>query len=382
MAEATLRGALRAPSPTLMIAAIEAVERLQLEALAPPVLELLGSPSDRIAAAAAIAVLRAHPQAPHLATELLRSDDPQARAIVAAGIGRKVGERARADLVPLLADPDPTVRAAAVGAVRDARLDSLAALALRDPAPLVRTAALAALRRSDASRARRRRIALQALTDPYLGARLAAVAVLAAVDAQPELAALASGQDIFVALRAAVALDSQRAKDAYVPLLERALTAPSWPMRAAALNAADGIARRSAALRLVSTRLHDSSAEVRLATARALASLGMASRARQALRAELEHRDPVLRARAAAELVRLQQQAREDEASSSDAWSDAKPREVLSRLAQAPAIDARRAAIAGHRRAAVITPGLIAALADSAAELRIEAAEVVLEQLR
>src|SRR5688572_25629135 len=75
IARTTLWQALRARASAIQTAAIQAVERLDLDELAPEVADLVADDDDRVAAAAASALLSAHPQAPEVLVDLLRSED-------------------------------------------------------------------------------------------------------------------------------------------------------------------------------------------------------------------------------------------------------------------------------------------------------------------
>ena len=103
---ATLGQALGSPSVKLKIAAIQAVEDAEIFSLAEQVGERMEDDDDRVAAAAAIAVLRGFTQAPGLAAQMLRSEDPEARRIAVDGIGRKIGALASADLQRAAKDVD------------------------------------------------------------------------------------------------------------------------------------------------------------------------------------------------------------------------------------------------------------------------------------
>jgi hypothetical protein len=151
MAKTTLWQGLRVPSAAVKTEAIQTIERLEVEALAQDVSDRIADEDDAVAAAAAVALLRAHPQAPHIATELLSSDDPRARAIAVEGIGRKIKATAREDLLPMLGDSDPVVRRAAAFAVGAMETDedtaALARVAREDADGAVRAAALRGLGR-------------------------------------------------------------------------------------------------------------------------------------------------------------------------------------------------------------------------------------------
>ncbi|HUH03385.1 MAG TPA: HEAT repeat domain-containing protein, partial [Kofleriaceae bacterium] len=207
--------------------------------------------------------------------------------------------------------------------------------------------------------------ARKALADEYLGARIAAVSLLGergdrSVDA--ELIALAQGDDRFVALRAAT-LVRKRGGDRIVAPLEQALADPAWSVRAAAVNAATGIAPREVALELITRRLVDDRVEVRLAAARALMTYQLGDRVRDVLVAALADGRDEPRVEAAAHLARM---------------DDPLGLEHLSKLAGAASPHTRAAAARAHLDAGRPSPGLVAALADESLEVRIEAAEIIL----
>ncbi|HEU5061445.1 MAG TPA: HEAT repeat domain-containing protein, partial [Kofleriaceae bacterium] len=274
LARTTLWQALRAQASAIQTAAIQAVERLEIEELAPDVAELVAADDDRVAAAAAAALLTAHPQAPRVIVDLLKSEDAEARALAVDGIGRKAGEHARADLVPMLDDPDPRVRREAVGAVgrfaEGELLERLATMARSDKDGSVRARALRAI----AARHAGGHVGLagQAASDPFLGVRFAAVDLLAK-DGSPEARAaldrLVAGGDLPVALAAAAARLRGGGDAATAGVFDRALAESDWTARAAALNSA-AAAPRSLALRLGGRGLVDRHDEVRLAAARLL----------------------------------------------------------------------------------------------------------------
>lgn len=369
LARTTLWQALRGRSPALQVAAIQAVERIEIEDLAIEVAQLVPSDDDQVAAAAAAALLSAHPDAPRVVVDLLGSSDPVARALAVDGIGRKAGVHARADLVPMLADRDPRVRRAAVIAVgrfaEDGDLDRLAGLATGDPDGSVRVQALRVLAARDASA--RIELARKAAADPFLGARLAAVDLLARAGGATALALLAdlAGSDD---LSLALAAEAARMRAGLVPdsrgsALERALAHGRWTTRVAALAAAYA-APRERALAAAGRAIVDRRAEVRLAAARLLLHLGQVERARQEMSAALVGPDAMLRLDAAVDLARR---------------SDPRAVAVLDRLARSRAPEVRTAAIAAHANPPRITGGLVAALADPVAELRVAAAERLLE---
>jgi HEAT repeat protein len=365
LARTTLWQALRSPAPAIQSGAVQAIERLELDDLAPDIARLIASDEELVAAAAASALLTAHPQAPGVLVGLLRSDDPAVRALSVDGIGRKAGEHARVDLVPMLADRDPRVRSAAAAAVASFAdgedLARLITMARRDPDGRVRARALRALAGRVAVD-----VARAAASDPYMGARQAAVDALARNDSPEATAALdrlATSDDRDTALAATAARLRRDAPPAAVlAVLERAMAGASWPARVAALNAAHA-APRQVALSMAGRGIADPRAEVRLAAARLLRHLGQEQRARRELVAALARPDAMLRLDAAVDLCR---------------FGDDRCLAPLDRLARSSSAEIRTAAVHSHAAARRITAGLVAALADTRPELRLAAAEVIL----
>jgi HEAT repeat protein len=358
MALTTLWQALESPSAKARIEAIRAVERLELERLADAVADRMADDDDAVAAAAAIAILRAFPQAPGLATDLLGSADPVARAIAVEGIGRKVGARAADDLRRLADDPDPAVRRAvtrALGAIADRadtdRLRALAGDADRD----VRAAAVAALARG--KRGDLSEVARRALDDDHLGVRIAAVALLDASGDRQTLAGLLTGDDVAVATHAARALAGAMRVDA-TAVLDRALGDRDWTVRAGALNSAHAIAGAGGARTRAEAALADDRVDVRLAAARLLGD------DRRAIAVFVEALDAAdVAVGAAVDLARL---------------GDARGLAALDRLGASEAPGVRRAVAAGYRQARRASVGAVVALADADPVVRIVAAESIL----
>jgi HEAT repeat protein len=207
--------------------------------------------------------------------------------------------------------------------------------------------------------------AVAALEDPYLGARLAAVQLIAEHgddDARARLVDLAGGDDLFVALRAASNL-ARAGHDRIATPVDRAITDDSWSVRAAAVNAALDLVDRPRVLELVGRRLADPRIEVRLAAARAMIQLGVDARARPIFVEALDAPTDPARLQGARGLVRLR---------------DPRGREALSRLCKAPSPATRSGAVLAHAQARRPTPGLVDALADESVEVRIDAAETIL----
>lgn len=367
MAKTTLWQALRTPSASINAKAIQIVERLEIEALADDVAKKILDDRDLVAAAASVALLRSNPAAPRVATDLLASEDPKARAIVVEGIGRKIEGRARLDLLPLLADPDARVRRAAVIAIGRMKNDSddarLRAIASRDPKGVVRAEALRAL--ADRKHADALTTATHALADPYLGARLAAVEILrhAGRAGVSELEKLISSDDLFVALRAAVAL-KHTAQRANLAPVNRAMEADAWTVRVAAIPALVELADKSTARQRLATALRDQQAEVRVAAARALLAMGPDAQAQGVLVGELDEGREQVRLSAAIELAMRH---------------DARGVQALARLVRSEDKGTRAAAVRAHLQAQQVTPALVAALADLSGEVRLDAASTILQ---
>ncbi|HET9627843.1 MAG TPA: HEAT repeat domain-containing protein, partial [Kofleriaceae bacterium] len=148
LARATLGQALASPSARLKIAAIRAVAAAEMESLAEAVVMRMGDDDDRVAAAAAIAVIHADPRAPDLAEQMMHSESAEARRIAVDGVGQKVGKIAISDLEAAANDGDPRVRRTAIFWLGQSKArDAAATLTahLRDPDEAVRAAAGTAL---------------------------------------------------------------------------------------------------------------------------------------------------------------------------------------------------------------------------------------------
>jgi HEAT repeat protein len=358
LAIATLGQALASPSVKLKIAAIDAVASAELQDLAEQVAERMSDDDDRVVAAAAIAVLRGYPDAPQAAGEMLRSEDHEARRIAVDGIGKKVGKLALADLEKAGADGDARVRRAAVrwlGELKDGNALALLTERLRDPDDAVRAAAAAALARIGLGNLVE--LGQLALRDRALGVRLAGIELLVAARRLDLLAPLADDADPIIAAEAAIARGG--ASQAAALAIDRAATATSWTVRAAAANLAVRGVGKPAALVLARRLAADPAVAVRLAAARVLAHGGDRPGAAAIFVAALDDLDH--RVQAAVDL------AEQD---------DARGLQALDRLVRDPAHGpiARAAAAAGHRSARRVTPGLVAALADDNAVVRVEAA--------
>ncbi|HTM20507.1 MAG TPA: HEAT repeat domain-containing protein, partial [Kofleriaceae bacterium] len=206
-------------------------------------------------------------------------------------------------------------------------------------------------------------LARGALTDAYLGARLAAIE-LADHAGRSLLAEAAVGSDLFVALRAAAALRRQH-QAAPAELLPRALASEVWNVRAAAAAAAPDLVDAPTALTLVAPiAVDDPIVEVRIAAARALAALGARDKALPVLAAAAEFgRTDSARLAAAIELLRL---------------DDPRAAATLAALATSTTPATRRGVAAAYRQTTRPGDPVIGALADDSAEVRLEAAETLL----
>jgi HEAT repeat protein len=357
LAVATLGQALASPSTKLKIAAINAVAAAELEVLADQVGQRMNDDDDRVVASAAVAELRGDPSAPQAATAMLHSEDAEARRIAVDGIGRKIGKLARADLEAAGGDPDPQVRRTAIrwlGQIKDGDAVELLTQRLHDPDDAVRAAAGSALARIGLGNLAE--LGKLALHDRALAVRLAGIELMVAAHDTAELKALADDPDPIVATEAAIA---QGGGELAARAIDRAAAAADWPIRAGAANLAMRALARPAALALARKLAGDHELAVQLAAARVLAHGGDRQAATAIFAAALH--DPDHGLQAAIDL------ADQDDPRGVQAL-DAAVRDAE----HGPV--ARAAAAAAHRTAHRITPGLVAALADDNAVVRVEAA--------
>ncbi|HUJ57416.1 MAG TPA: HEAT repeat domain-containing protein [Kofleriaceae bacterium] len=358
LAQATIEQALDSPSAKLKIRAIETIVALDMADLEQAIANLLGDRDDRVAAAASIAVLHDDPRAPQVADAMLVSESGEARRIAVDGVGRKVGKLALGDLEKAGEDPDPRVREVAVrwlGKLKDAEAVVLCTQRLHDQDDAVRAAAaeaLGAIGIGDLAAD-----AKVALADHALEVRLAGVDLLAAAHRDDLLAALVDDPDPRIALAAGLA--APRESGALAKAIARAVAAPDWTTRVAAAGALAHGLPAAQALTAARQLAADKVVAVRLAAARALVALGDAADARAVFAAALH--DPDHGIQAAADL-----------AAQGDPAGVAALSEAVRDAARSPEqrAEAATAHVAAHR----VTPGLVAALADSNALVRIEAA--------
>lgn len=360
MALTTLWLALESPSAQARLGAIEAVERLEIEMLADAVADHMGDDEDVVAAAAAIAILRAYPQAPQVATDMLESSDPAARRIAVAGIGRKVGARAAEDLRAMADDPDPLVRRAvvsALGALKDpADTETLTQLAT-DEDDEVRAAALNAL--AQGKRGDLAPLAREHLADLHLGVRLAALRLLAANAGDEELVPYLTGEDAAMAAHAARALAKTMPVEAKAAL-DRILGDEDWTVRASGLNLATSVVGRDGAVERAVIALRDAELDVRLAAARLLPDDD--ARALEVFGEALA--DESTRLEAAVDLATR---------------GDPRGLDTLDALVVDSNPSTRIAAAGAYARARAAHAGLVTALADDNPAVRIAASESILE---
>jgi len=360
LAIATLGQALSSPSVRLKIAAIEAVAAAEIQALADQVAERLGDDDDRVAAAAATAVLRGYPQAPQVASQMLRSEDPEARRIAVEGVGKKVGALAVLDLQRLAgSDPDPRVRRAAIrwlGVVKAKAAGEVLERQLRHPDEGVRAAAALALARI--GQGDLAGLAKRALADKALAVRLAGIELLLAAKQTAELIRLADDPDPIVAAEAAFAA---RRQDLATKALDRAVGSEGWTIRAGAATMASRASGKTHALVIARKLLSDPEPRVRLAAARVLAHAGERGPAIEVFVAALTTGAGDAALGAATDLAGL---------------GDQRGLEVLDAMVRdgKSTADQRAAAASAHRSARKVTPGLVAALADPNGVVRVEAA--------
>jgi len=359
LAIATLGQAIASPSVKLKIAAIEAVQAAELEALAEQVAERMTDEDDRVAAAAAVAVLRAYPQAPQVAGDMMKSEDPEARRIALDGVARKIGKLLAGDLEKAATDKDARVRRVAarwLGQIKD--VDAVAVLTRHlkaDPDEAVRAAAATALAKIGVGNLES--LGTDALKDKALAVRIAAIDLIEAANRPDRLQTIAETEpDPMVAVEAAIALKN---KPLAQKALDKALASDGWTIRAGAANVAVRALGKAPALELVRKLLADKVIGVRIAAARVLAH-GGDKPAAAAVFAE------------ALATPELELQAASDLAEQGD------PRGITA--LDAAVHDAKRtpeqraAAAAAHHGAHVVTPGLVAALADASGVVRVEAA--------
>ncbi|HEX5061908.1 MAG TPA: HEAT repeat domain-containing protein, partial [Kofleriaceae bacterium] len=197
LATATLGQALASPSAKMKMAAIEAIERIEIHSLTDQVAERMGDDDDRVAATAAVALLNGMPGAPQVLDDMLRSENAEARRIAVEGVGRKVALKGKGNRVSQLAagdletaakDSDPRVRRAAIrwlGMIKDKDAVEVLMQHMKDPDDSVRAAAASALARIGVGNLAA--LGKQAIADRSLAVRMAAIDLYAAANADADL---------------------------------------------------------------------------------------------------------------------------------------------------------------------------------------------------
>lgn len=361
---ATLGQALASPSPKLKIAAILAVEDVELQPLADDVAQRMNDDDERVAATASIAIFHGgYGAAGPNAGAMLASEDPEVRRIVVDGIGKKVGALALADLEKAATDKDAHVRASAIrwlGQLKDKDAVEVCTRHLHDPDPAVRAASARAL--AHIGIGRMDPIAKTALADKDLEVRIAGIDVLVASKlADAELVALTEDPDPRLAIQAAIAV-RQTHPELGAKVVARGIASDDWTTRAGIANQLVAAVGKQAALPIARRLTTDKELKVRLAAARVLAHAGDREGAVAVYSAALTGNDDVTQP--AADLAEL---------------ADPRGLELLSKLVRDPARTAeqRQEAAFAHRNAHRVTPGLVAALADPSALVRVEAAHTI-----
>lgn len=370
LATSTIAQALASPLPEVRVVALRTVEQAELEALAAKVAALVEDSDDTVAATAAVAVINSYPGAAQRAGELLQSPVAAARRIALTGIARKVGLPAIEDLRPLLDDRDIEVQRAAIQAVGQLR-DQVAAPQLRRlfaagdrTTRSAAASALASLAVPDAA-ALAQRMLTDAPNEP--ASYMAAVTLLRSARAWPSLAELARGRGPNP-VSAALALtprDPALLQSALATMQKSASAAD----RAAAMNYTLTVLGVAAGLPALLAGLRDADELVQTTAARSLVHHIVESEDQPPaelvthLQQQANSSDDALRTSALAALSRL---------------GDAHARLALIALTTATLSD-RQNALSSYAEWDLVTGGLVAALADSNAQLRTQAAALIFQ---
>jgi HEAT repeat protein len=357
MVVATLLQAIGSPSVKLKVAAIKAVEDIEIQSMADTVHDQFHTDDDRVVAAAAIAILHGgYGDELVAAGQMLHSEDAEARRIVVDGFGRKMGLQVSGDLEAAADDRDVRVRRAALhwlGEIKDVGAVEVLARHLHDRDAEARAASAGSLAKLGIGDLLA--LAKTALADKARVVRLAGVELVVASRLGAEqLVALAADDDPLVALAAATAVRATRPELAG-QAAARALAAPEAATRVAALDKLVAAVGAEAARPLAHPLLADADATVRFAAARLLAHAGEPAAAVPVFAAAED--DP----QAAAELAALGDPRGVDRLTA-----------FVRDFKRSP--DQRAAACQAHRIARVVSPGLVAALADPNAVVRVAAA--------
>lgn len=358
LAVATIEQALTSPSVRLKITAIAAVEDLQINDLADSVAQAMGDEDDRVQAAASVAVIHGFAQAPQVASDMLHSENVEARRIALEGVAKKIGKLAIADIEQGAIDPDARVRAIAVrwlGQYKDKNAVEVCTKRLHDPDESVRAAAAIALAKIGLGDTRD--VAKRALADKALVVRLAGVTVLAMEKADGLLVELTDDVNPTIALEAAIAVKATHPELAQ-KAVAKAIVAEDWTVRAGAANSLARALDTQGVLFTGKQLAADKELGVRLAAARALVHAGDIADATPVLTAALGSAHEI------------------DAAADLGALGDVHGLESLADFTRDPnrTAEQRAAAATAHRIAHHVTAGLVAALADPSGLVRVQAA--------
>ncbi len=359
-------------SPKLKLRALAIASRQRDVDFGQSVRPLLNNSHEMVAGASALYLHNSNSHADEIADKIaehhLQSSSEHVRAFMLAGIARTRGPSSRELVLAGLSDKSARVRrvvTTAMGSWGHAQdRQRLAAIAESDSSPHVRSRALRALfhqKQGDMG------LITSALQDNYVGARLAAIALLDKFGEDTsvqKLRALATPGDFPTALSAAAAL-FQRNKADMSELLSAALQSPDWETRASALNAATRCAPRHYALEMAILASADTHVQVSLTAARLLRRLGEDTRASATFQRVLRSEILADKLSAAADLAII---------------GDANAMQLLSSLSMSGSTDERIAAIDVQRASRVVSEGLLASLTDPALEIRLAAADALLSQ--
>ena len=272
-AETVVWTALQSPDAEQRVRAARVALSVEAPALDREMPRRLIDSDPRVRALAAVLLAPQAPEARQVLAAALKSSDPAARLIALDGIGYL--DDLPALLTRLANDADPQVRArvaSELGARNPRELvETLLRKLLSDGDAGVRAAAIRAVgvRGDRALSAEVER----ALEDPSLGTRLAALSAITRFGTSASrLAALGSGADHYLALRAAVQLHRLGKLEQALAAVPTAAADRRPEVRAAAMNAAGELGPAGAALAL--PLLRDPDREVRFAAARALIAAG------------------------------------------------------------------------------------------------------------
>lgn len=261
---------LRHQDAQVRVSAVQAARLVDAASLRDDVAALLNDPDEEVRSWAAVNLANTAAGRSALISQL-RSRAPTARAVATRALGRIVGQQAIPTLERMVIDPDERVRSAtAVGLAATGHNRALPLLALlsRDVQAQVRADAITAL--GSVANSRSYRSVRRALRDSSALVRAAAVRALARFKlrrAEKDLKKIASGDDLSLALLAAVPLSRLGRVQPALNAIATAMRDSSPDMRIKALQAAAVIKDR-VALKLTRPALTDARPRVKLAAAR------------------------------------------------------------------------------------------------------------------